>query len=82
MTAARHLLRLPQVSHMTGEKRSTLYLRVSQGLFPKPVKIGVRASAWPDDEVAAINAARIAGKSDAEIRRLVVNLESERKSAR
>ncbi len=33
-----------------------------------------RASAWPAHELAAINAARIAGKSDDQIRRLVIDL--------
>jgi prophage regulatory protein len=82
MTTLRRLLRRPQVSNLTGDKRSTLYLRVSEGLFPKPVKIGARASAWPEDEVSAINAARIAGKSNEEIRALVAKLEAARKAAK
>ncbi len=36
---------------------------------------------WPSSEVVAINAARIAGKSDEEIRALVVKLEAARKAA-
>jgi prophage regulatory protein len=36
---------------------------------------------WPSSEVTAINAARIAGKTDEEIRALVVKLEAARKSA-
>ncbi len=36
---------------------------------------------WPSGEVAALNAARIAGKTDEEIRTLVVKLEAARKSA-
>jgi prophage regulatory protein len=35
---------------------------------------------WPSSEVAAINAARIAGKTDDEIRALVVKLEEARKA--
>jgi len=38
-------------------------------------------SAWPAHEVAALNAARIAGKSNAEVRDLVVRLETARKTA-
>jgi prophage regulatory protein len=45
------------------------------------VQIGPRAVGWPSCEVAAINAARIAGKSDVEIRALVAKLEAARKSA-
>jgi hypothetical protein len=52
-----------------------------QGLFTHPVQIGLRAVGWPSSEVAALNAARIAGKSDEEIRALVVRLEAARKLA-
>ena len=45
------------------------------------LQIGLRAVGWPTTEVAAINAARIAGKSEVEIRELVAKLEAARKSA-
>ena len=48
------------------------------GLFTKPVPIGQRSVGWPDYEVVAINAARIAGKSEAEIRELVNRLHAKR----
>lgn len=75
------LLRLPSVKAETGASRSTIYLRIQQGLWPKPVKLGPRSVAWPAYEVAALNAARIAGVADAEIRTLVTRLEAARKSA-
>ena len=75
------ILRLPAVKAKTGNSRSTHYLRIAQGLFTKPVSLGPRAVGWPSSEVEAINAARIAGKSDVEIRELVVQLEAARKSA-
>jgi prophage regulatory protein len=73
--------RLPAVIAATGSSRSTIYLRVSQGLWPQPVKLGARAIGWPSSEIMAINAARIAGLSDDEIRSLVIKLEFARKSA-
>lgn len=73
--------RLPAVAHSCGLSRSTIYLRISQGLWPKPVALGPRAVGWPDTEVAAINAARIAGKTDDEIRQIVANLEAARGNA-
>ena len=76
------ILRLPTVKAESGYSRSTLYLRITQGLWPKPVHLGPRAVGWPSDEVAAINAARIAGRSDAEIRELVLKLEAARKMFR
>ena len=73
--------RLPAVKSEAGLSRSTIYLRISQGLWTKPVRLGSRAVGWPAGDVAAINAARIAGKSDDEVRALVVKLEADRKNA-
>jgi len=74
------ILRLPAVKAATGLSRSTLYLRIAQGVFTHPVSLGGRAVGWPAHEVAALNTARIAGKADAEIRVLVVQLEAVRKA--
>lgn len=49
MTTA--ILRLPAVKTRTGLSRSTLYLRVSQGAFPKPVSLGGRAVGWVESEI-------------------------------
>lgn len=75
------IFRLPAVKAESGYSRSTIYLRISQGLWTKPVSLGARAVGWPSGEVAALNAARIAGKSDEEIRALVAKLEAARKAA-
>ena len=74
------LLRLPVVLLRRGRSRSSHYADIKAGLFVKPVLIGSRATGTPDNEVEALNAARIAGKSDEEIRALVVKLEAARKS--
>ena len=78
---SQRILRLPEVLMQNGLSRSTIYLHISQGHWTKPVKLGVRCVGWPADEVTALTAARIAGKSDDEIRTLVVNLEAARKAA-
>jgi prophage regulatory protein len=75
------ILRRKQVEAETGYSRSTIYLRISQRLFVKPVRLGARAVGFPAREVFALNAARIAGKSEAEIRTLVLALEAARESA-
>lgn len=75
------ILRLPAVKAETGASRSTIYLRIQQGLWPKPVKLGPRSVGWPANEIAALNAARIAGLADCEIRNLVAKLEAARKAA-
>lgn len=38
------LIRLPVVQARTGLARSTIYLRISQGTFPRPVLLGDRKS--------------------------------------
>lgn len=78
----RTILRLPDVKTASGLSRSTIYLRISQGLWTKPVSLGPRAVGWPSDEVAAINTARIAGNTDDEIRVLVTKLEAARKETK
>jgi prophage regulatory protein len=75
------ILRRKQVQVESGLSRSTIYLRITQGLWPRGVSLGPRAKGWPASEVAAINAARIAGKSDDDIRALVTRLEAQRKTA-
>ena len=76
---ATKILRLPTVLDTRGRSRSSHYLDIQEGLFTHPVSIGSRAVGWPDHEVEDINAARIAGKSDKEIRELVSKLEAARK---
>lgn len=73
------ILRLPEVLRTRGRSRSTHYEDIKQGLFTHPVPIGARAVGWPDHEVAALTEARISGLSEAEIRQLVLRLETARK---
>jgi prophage regulatory protein len=73
------LERKPRVTARTGWSRSTLHEKIHEGLFPAPVKIGT-LSTWPDFETDQILAARIAGRSEDEIRVLVRRLIDARKS--
>ncbi len=45
------ILRLPEVKKSTGLSRSTIYMRISQGTFPKPVGLGGRAVGWLEAEI-------------------------------
>lgn len=45
-------LRRPAVEQLTGLSRTTLYRLMSEGMFPRPVKIGGRAIAWPESRIA------------------------------
>ncbi|PPD49045.1 MAG: transcriptional regulator [Methylobacter sp.] len=75
------ILRLPAVLRQRGRSRSAHYLDIQQGLFTRPVAIGQRAVGWPEHEVNELNTARIAGKSEVQIRELVIRLEAARQSA-
>ena len=41
------LLRRPKVEALTGLSRSSIYAAMLRGEFPRPVRIGRRAVAWP-----------------------------------
>jgi prophage regulatory protein len=44
-------LRLSEVQRRVPYSRSTIYLKVSLGEFPKPVSLGARAVAWLESDV-------------------------------
>lgn len=46
------ILRLPEVKKQTGLARSTIYLRISEGTFPKPINLGVRAVGWVESDIS------------------------------
>ena len=68
------LIKLPDVEALSGLRCSKIYGSIRAKTFPPPVKLTARSSAWVEDEILTLNAARIAGKSDAEIREIVANL--------
>jgi len=72
------ILRIDDTLDRTGDTRSPLYDKVAKGLFTKPVKVGERAAGFPEHEVDALIAARVAGASADQIRRLVEKLHEQR----
>ena len=54
------ILRLPEVVARTGLSRSTIYVRLEQGRFPRPVSLGSRAVGWIESEIDAWLRERIA----------------------
>ncbi|MEN8750980.1 AlpA family transcriptional regulator [Marivita sp.] len=46
-----HHLRRPQVEEATGLSRSSIYAMMDAGDFPRPVRIGKRAVAWPQSAI-------------------------------
>ena len=45
------ILRRKYVEARTGYSRSSIYLKVQNGTFPKPVKLGARAVGWLESEI-------------------------------
>jgi prophage regulatory protein len=62
-------LRLTEVQRRVPYSRSTIYLLVSQGKFPKPLSLGARAVAWLESDIDGWITARIdeGGKSRAAV---------------
>jgi prophage regulatory protein len=55
------MLRRKEVEQITGRSRSAIYEGMAAGTFPKPVKIGARAVAWPESVIRAWIAERMEG---------------------
>ena len=47
----RFILRRKQVENRTGLSRSTIYLRIKKGSFPRPIKLSERAVGWIEQEI-------------------------------
>ena len=45
------IARLPEVKETTGLSRSTIYLRIKNGEFPKPISLGGRAVGWLEYDI-------------------------------
>lgn len=45
------ILRFPSVIEKTGLSRSTIYLKISQGIFPKPFSLGPNSIGWLEKDV-------------------------------
>ena len=48
---AKKILRLKEVKTRTGLGRSTIYLRIAQGSFPKSIALGERAVGWLESDL-------------------------------
>ena len=47
------LMKIEEVLALVGFGKSTLYKMISAGLFPRPVRIGLRAVRWRRSEILA-----------------------------
>ena len=53
-------LRLSKVQERVGLKTTAIYDAINAGTFPAPVKLGTRAVAWVESEIAEWQQAQIA----------------------
>lgn len=73
------ILRMPAVKVETGYRsHASIYNDIREGIFTKPIKLSERSVGWPDYEVKAVVAAKIAGASKDQVRELVVRLHAKR----
>ncbi len=56
---ALHILRRQQVQARTGLTRSTIYQKIAEGVFPKPVKLSSRAVGWLESDIQGWLQARV-----------------------
>ena len=54
------IVKLPAVINQTGLGKSTIYLKMSLGEFPKPIRLGKRSVGWISEEIDAWVESRIA----------------------
>lgn len=47
----KRIMRLKEVIHVCGIRRSTIYLWMHEGTFPKSRSIGARAVGWDSEEI-------------------------------
>jgi prophage regulatory protein len=47
------LMRFDEVSGVVGLRRSAVYDRISRGLFPAPVRLGLRCVRWRASDIQA-----------------------------
>ena len=72
------ILRMKQIRAQFNIPPSTIYDHIEKGLFVRTIKFGERISGWLESECVAIMSARIAGKSEADIKTLVTDLQNQR----
>jgi prophage regulatory protein len=74
----RKILRLPEVIDLVGLSRSTIYKRISEGLFPLPISLGDRAIGFVSLEINEIIIAMINGTPKFKLKLLVAMMTEKR----
>ena len=86
MQAARPIRLIPRrelQARMGLRSPNTVRDHIKRGVLTAPIKLSpgpTTPSVWPEDEIDAVIHARIAGKSDDEVRELVSRLDARRRA--
>ena len=67
------LIRLPDVESLTGLKKSTIYLLMKRGEFPRCVQVTARCVAWPESKVLSFVQERIASADAPAVQREILD---------
>lgn len=60
------IVRRPEVLHLTGLSRATLYRLISEGAFPGPVRISHNAVGWREQELCVwLESRELVGQAEA-----------------
>ena len=80
MDTSTRLINIHEILLCNSRRRSKQFNLVNAGLYPKPIRFG-RSAFWLASEDETVRRAVISGKSDDEIRKIVRELENDRKGA-
>lgn len=80
MSTYAKIQRKSETNKRIGWSRSTLHVRIKDGLFPPPINLGGRAVGFLESETEAVIRAMVAGKTKPEIREVVNSLVNERQN--
>jgi len=73
------IIKLSEILKIYPKSKSAIYLDIQNKTFPSQISLGSRSVGYILSEVNAVINARILGKSDLDIKALVVKLEKQRK---
>lgn len=68
------IIRINEARNIFGLSKSGFYDRVKGGFLPPSISLGSRAVGWVEQEIITVLNAMVAGKTQAEIQSLVIEL--------
>ena len=77
---ALNIIRILEVTKRFGLAKSSTYDRITKGLIPPPIILGGRSKGYIESEINSVLKAMISGKTEGEIKLLVVDLIQQRQN--